>query len=182
MTRCESCSKIRQGGLSLDVPRRRKGLVTVAALLASATVQAALLAILVASTPAGAEIVERFELPDGPFCASGTAEASQIGSDDCARMLNIQRVYRTVLDAPGLAQRLGGHSDQPGLFDPPLDKEVVQVRLNGVKLSGGGALQLPVLRARNRNTAPVPEEASYGDGCASLCLVRVAVGYRRGRI
>ncbi len=38
------------------------------------------------------------------------------------------------LRASALAQRLGGHSDQPGLFDPPLDKEVVQVRLNGVKL------------------------------------------------
>lgn len=38
------------------------------------------------------------------------------------------------LRASELAQRLGGHSDQPGLFDPPLDKEVAQVRLNGVKL------------------------------------------------
>jgi len=38
------------------------------------------------------------------------------------------------LRASALAQRLGGHSDQPGLFDPPLDKEVIQVRLNGVKL------------------------------------------------
>jgi len=44
------------------------------------------------------------------------------------------------LDAKGrlrareLAQGLGGHAVQPGLFDPPLDKEVVQVRLNGVKL------------------------------------------------
>jgi transposase len=38
------------------------------------------------------------------------------------------------LRASELARRLGGHSEQPGLFDPPLDKEVVQVRLNGVKL------------------------------------------------
>lgn len=38
------------------------------------------------------------------------------------------------LRARSLAQRLGGHLDQPGLFDPPLEKEVVQVRLNGVKL------------------------------------------------
>jgi hypothetical protein len=44
------------------------------------------------------------------------------------------------LDAKGrlrarvLAQQLGGHVEQPGLFDPPLDKEVVEVRLNGVKL------------------------------------------------
>ena len=38
------------------------------------------------------------------------------------------------LRARDLAQRLGGHATQPGLFDPPLDKEVVHVRLNGVKL------------------------------------------------
>ena len=44
------------------------------------------------------------------------------------------------LDAQGrlraneFARRLGGHSEQPGLYDPPLEKEVVQVRLNGVKL------------------------------------------------
>jgi transposase len=44
------------------------------------------------------------------------------------------------LDAKGrlrartLAERLGGHRDQPGLFDQPLEKEVVQIRLNGVKL------------------------------------------------
>src|ERR1039457_5002638 len=38
------------------------------------------------------------------------------------------------LRASELARRLGGHSEQPGLFDPPLDKEVVEVRLNGVKL------------------------------------------------
>ena len=38
------------------------------------------------------------------------------------------------LRASELARRLGGHAEQPGLFDPPLDKEVVQVRLNGVKL------------------------------------------------
>lgn len=38
------------------------------------------------------------------------------------------------LRASVLARRLGGHSDKPGLFDLPIDKEVVQVRLNGVKL------------------------------------------------
>ena len=38
------------------------------------------------------------------------------------------------LRASELARRLGGHDDPPGLFDPPLEKEVVQVRLNGVKL------------------------------------------------
>jgi transposase len=38
------------------------------------------------------------------------------------------------LRASALAQRLGGHSEQAGLFDPPLDKEVAEVRLNGVKL------------------------------------------------
>lgn len=38
------------------------------------------------------------------------------------------------LKAVELAQRLGGRVEQPGLFDPPLEKEVVQVRLNGVKL------------------------------------------------
>jgi transposase len=44
------------------------------------------------------------------------------------------------LDAKGrlrageLARRLGGHAEQPGLFDQPLEKEVVEVRLNGVKL------------------------------------------------
>jgi len=38
------------------------------------------------------------------------------------------------LRASALAQRLGGRTEQPGLFDAPLEKEVVQVRLNGVKL------------------------------------------------
>ncbi|MBI4248495.1 MAG: IS1634 family transposase [Elusimicrobia bacterium] len=38
------------------------------------------------------------------------------------------------LRASELARRLGGHAERPGLFDPPLEKEVVQVRLNGVKL------------------------------------------------
>lgn len=38
------------------------------------------------------------------------------------------------LRARSLAEQLGGHVEQPGLFDPPLDKEVVQVRLNAVKL------------------------------------------------
>lgn len=38
------------------------------------------------------------------------------------------------LKAHDLARQLGGHSEQPGLFDPPMEKEVVQVRLNGVKL------------------------------------------------
>src|SRR3989338_5159099 len=38
------------------------------------------------------------------------------------------------LRASELARRLGGHAEQPGLFNPPLEKEVVQVRLNGVKL------------------------------------------------
>lgn len=33
-----------------------------------------------------------------------------------------------------LAERLGGHVTQPGLFDPPLEKGVIQVRLNGVRL------------------------------------------------
>ncbi len=54
-------------------------------------------------------------------------------------------IQRTVaqlgdLDAKGrlraseLARRLGGHAEQPGLFDQPLEKEVAQIRLNGVKL------------------------------------------------
>src|SRR3990167_6192091 len=38
------------------------------------------------------------------------------------------------LRARSLAQRLGGDRAQPGLFDPPLEKEVVEIRLNGVKL------------------------------------------------
>ena len=38
------------------------------------------------------------------------------------------------LKATELARRLGGHTEQLGLFDPPLEKEVAQVRLNGVKL------------------------------------------------
>jgi transposase len=38
------------------------------------------------------------------------------------------------LRASELARQLGGHAEPPGLFDPPLEKEVVQVRLNGVKL------------------------------------------------
>ena len=38
------------------------------------------------------------------------------------------------LRAKDLARQLGGHAEEPGLFDPPLEKEVVQVRLNGVKL------------------------------------------------
>lgn len=38
------------------------------------------------------------------------------------------------LRASEFARRLGGYADQPGLYDPPLEKEVVEVRLNGVKL------------------------------------------------
>jgi len=38
------------------------------------------------------------------------------------------------LKAKKLAQRLNGHIEQPGLFDPPLEKEVAQVRLKGIKL------------------------------------------------
>jgi len=38
------------------------------------------------------------------------------------------------LRANKLAQRLNGHIEQPGLFDPPLEKEVEQVRLKGIKL------------------------------------------------
>ncbi|MEA3428224.1 MAG: IS1634 family transposase [Thermodesulfobacteriota bacterium] len=38
------------------------------------------------------------------------------------------------LRANKLARQLGGHIEQPGLFDPPLEKEVAQVRLNGIKL------------------------------------------------
>jgi len=33
-----------------------------------------------------------------------------------------------------LAKKLGGHEDEPGLFDPPIEREVAQIRLNGVKL------------------------------------------------
>ena len=39
------------------------------------------------------------------------------------------------LRANKLAQRLNGHIEQPGLFDPPLEKEVAQVRLKGIKLA-----------------------------------------------
>ena len=38
------------------------------------------------------------------------------------------------LRANELARRLGGHPEQPGLFDPAIEKEVAQIRLNGVKL------------------------------------------------
>lgn len=38
------------------------------------------------------------------------------------------------LRASALARRLGGRAEQPGLFDAPLENEVVSVRLNGVKL------------------------------------------------
>jgi len=38
------------------------------------------------------------------------------------------------LRAKDLARQLGGHVEEPDLFDPPLEKEVVEVRLNGVKL------------------------------------------------
>lgn len=33
-----------------------------------------------------------------------------------------------------LAQRLNGHQETPGLFDPPMKKEVAEVRLNGVRM------------------------------------------------
>lgn len=33
-----------------------------------------------------------------------------------------------------LAQKLGGRDEDPGLFDPPIENEVAQIRLNGVKL------------------------------------------------
>lgn len=34
--------------------------------------------------------------------------------------------------AKALAARLGGHEDEKGLFDPPIEKEVAEARLNGV--------------------------------------------------
>jgi hypothetical protein len=68
----------------------------------------------------------------------------------CWRLVRSVRVGRKVrrqtvahlgeLDAKGrlraqaLARELGGHQEPPGLFDPPLDKEVAQVRLNGVRM------------------------------------------------
>ena len=36
--------------------------------------------------------------------------------------------------ARALARKLGGDQDQPGLFDPPIEKEVAEIRLNGVRL------------------------------------------------
>lgn len=36
--------------------------------------------------------------------------------------------------ARALARKLGGDRDQPGLFDPPMEHEVAEVRLNGVRL------------------------------------------------
>ena len=36
--------------------------------------------------------------------------------------------------ARALARKLGGDQEQPGLFDPPIDKEVAEIRLNGVRL------------------------------------------------
>lgn len=36
--------------------------------------------------------------------------------------------------ARDLAQRLNGHQETPGLFDPPMKKEVAEVRLNGVRM------------------------------------------------
>jgi len=38
------------------------------------------------------------------------------------------------LRAQSLARRLGGHQEPPGLFDPPMEKETAEVRLNGVRL------------------------------------------------
>ena len=35
--------------------------------------------------------------------------------------------------AQSLAERLGGRTEQPGLFDPPIEKEIAEVRLNGVR-------------------------------------------------
>ena len=35
--------------------------------------------------------------------------------------------------AQALARRLGGDKNSPGLFDPPLEKEIAEVRLNGVR-------------------------------------------------
>ena len=36
--------------------------------------------------------------------------------------------------AKALADRLGGRPEQPGLFDPPMEKEVAEVRLHGVRM------------------------------------------------
>jgi transposase len=36
--------------------------------------------------------------------------------------------------AQALARQLGGHQEPPGLFDPPMEKEVAEVRLNGVRM------------------------------------------------
>lgn len=36
--------------------------------------------------------------------------------------------------ARALAQKLGGRDEPPGLFDVPIEQEVAQIRLNGVKL------------------------------------------------
>lgn len=38
------------------------------------------------------------------------------------------------LRARALAQKLGGHQETPGLFDVSLDKEVAEIRLNGVRM------------------------------------------------
>ena len=38
------------------------------------------------------------------------------------------------LRAQSLAQRLGGHQETPGLFDEPLEREVAEIRLNGVRI------------------------------------------------
>ena len=38
------------------------------------------------------------------------------------------------LRAKSLAKQLGGHIEEPSLFDIPLKKEVIQLRLNGIKL------------------------------------------------
>lgn len=38
------------------------------------------------------------------------------------------------LRAQALARKLGGHQEPPGLFDPPMEKEVAEVRLNGVRM------------------------------------------------
>ncbi|MCG2725601.1 MAG: hypothetical protein L6420_04965 [Elusimicrobia bacterium] len=38
------------------------------------------------------------------------------------------------LRAKSFVRQLGGHIEEPSLFDIPLKKEVIQLRLNGIKL------------------------------------------------
>lgn len=79
------------------------------------------------------------EVPDEEFVFRCHAPTTQRGSQKrgssyvpATRAIRC-RGKKARLKAVELSRRPGGRAEQPGLFDAPLAKEVVQVQFNGVK-------------------------------------------------